>query len=192
MEIPLIPTYRVYRVYDIYIYFSPLIIILLKNEQKVGMLQQKRVDTRGVGISKNYKKIYIYTSLQPHPYISPILPPANHTHKPHPYISPTPQLSSILFTLHKVYKSMDDNCGECVECMVWLVGAVSRKWVESMGVVNRRWMWVEYMGVDSGCGCKEDPYSSCTYSSWICSFLQQHPYFCSLFMFSFLFLYFCI
>ena len=27
---------------------------------------------------------------------------------------------------------MDDNCGE---------------WVESMGVVNRRWVWVESMGV---------------------------------------------
>ena len=24
-----------------------------------------------------------------------------------------------------------------------------------MGVVSRRWMWVEYIGVASGCGCKE-------------------------------------
>ena len=24
-----------------------------------------------------------------------------------------------------------------------------------MGVVSRRWMWVESMGVSSGCGCKE-------------------------------------
>ena len=24
-----------------------------------------------------------------------------------------------------------------------------------MGVVSRRWMWVEYMGVTSGRGCKE-------------------------------------
>ena len=24
-----------------------------------------------------------------------------------------------------------------------------------MGVVSRRWMWVESMGVASGCGCKE-------------------------------------
>ena len=24
-----------------------------------------------------------------------------------------------------------------------------------MGVVSRRWVWVEYMGVASGCGCKE-------------------------------------
>ena len=54
--------------------------------------------------------------------------------------------------------------------------------VESMGVVSRRWVWVEYMCVASGCGCKEvhvyrflilliPIYSSCS----ICSFLQQHP-----------------
>ena len=24
-----------------------------------------------------------------------------------------------------------------------------------MGVVSRRWLWVESMGVASGCGCKE-------------------------------------
>ena len=24
-----------------------------------------------------------------------------------------------------------------------------------MGVVSRRWMWVESIGVTSGCGCKE-------------------------------------
>ena len=27
-----------------------------------------------------------------------------------------------------------------------------------MGVVSRRWMWVESMGVASGCGCKEVQY----------------------------------
>ena len=30
---------------------------------------------------------------------------------------------------------------------MWLVGVG--------GVVSRRWMWVESMGVASGCGCKE-------------------------------------
>ena len=35
-----------------------------------------------------------------------------------------------------------------------------------MGVVSRRWVWVESMAVSSGCGCKElyrfpYPYSSC-------------------------------
>ena len=29
-----------------------------------------------------------------------------------------------------------------------------------MGVVSRRWMWVESMGVASGCGCKELEISS--------------------------------
>ena len=45
-------------------------------------------------------------------------------------------------------------------------------------------MWVESMGVVSGCGCKEVyrflhiiyPYYSC-----ICSFLQHHPYFLFIF-----------
>ena len=49
-----------------------------------------------------------------------------------------------------------------------------------MGVVSRRWVWVESMGVASGCGCKEVyrfPHITYPYSSCICSFLQQHPYF---------------
>ena len=48
-----------------------------------------------------------------------------------------------------------------------------------MGVVSRRWMWVESMGVASGCGCKEVyrfPHITYPCSSCIC-FLQQHPYF---------------
>ena len=28
-------------------------------------------------------------------------------------------------------------------------------WAESIGVVSRRWVWVESMGVSSGCDCKE-------------------------------------
>ena len=39
---------------------------------------------------------------------------------------------------------------------------------------------VESMGVSSGCGCKEIyrfPHTTYPYSSCICSFLQQHPYF---------------
>ena len=49
-----------------------------------------------------------------------------------------------------------------------------------MGVISRKWMWVESMGVASGCGCKEVyrfPHITYPYSSCICSFLQQHPYF---------------
>ena len=69
---------------------------------------------------------------------------------------------------------------------VWLVGLVSRRrvWlvgVESMGVVSIGWMWVESMGVASGCGCKEVyrfPHITYPYSLLLYLFvLQQHPYF---------------
>ena len=49
-----------------------------------------------------------------------------------------------------------------------------------MGAVSRNWMWVESMGVASGCGCREIyrfPHITYPSSSCICSFLQQHPYF---------------
>ena len=49
-----------------------------------------------------------------------------------------------------------------------------------MGVISRRRVWVESMGVASGCGCNEVyrfPYITYPYSSSLCSFLQQHPYF---------------
>ena len=52
--------------------------------------------------------------------------------------------------------------------------------MKSMGVVSRRWMWVESMGVASGCGSKEVcrfPHITYPYSSCICSFLQQLPTF---------------
>ena len=60
-----------------------------------------------------------------------------------------------------------------------------------MDVVSRRWMWMESMLVASECGCNEVyrfPHITYLYSSCICSFLQQHPTFCSfLKCFSFLF-----
>ena len=43
-----------------------------------------------------------------------------------------------------------------------------------MGVVIRRWVWLEFIGVVSGC------FPHITYISLlpcICCFLQQHPYF---------------
>ena len=61
-------------------------------------------------------------------------------------------------------------------------------WAESIGVVSRRWVWVECMGVTSGCGCKEVyrfHHITYSYSSCICSFLQQHPYFLFFFLFKF-------
>ena len=48
------------------------------------------------------------------------------------------------------------------------------------------------MGVATGCGCKEVyrfPHTTYPYSSCICSFLQQHPYFLFIFLcFSFLYI----
>ena len=53
---------------------------------------------------------------------------------------------------------------------------------------------MESIGVASGCGCKEVyrfPHTTYPYSSCICSFLQQHPYFLFIFLkcFSFLYIY---
>ena len=48
-----------------------------------------------------------------------------------------------------------------------------------MGVVSRRWVWLECIGVVSG-WCKEVyryPHISYPYSTYISSFLQHHPYF---------------
>ena len=64
----------------------------LKYEQKVGMLLQKRTDTRGVGISSMRKSIYLLTTtpniqihrFHPHPLATPI------------YSTHSPQLSSII------------------------------------------------------------------------------------------------
>ena len=54
-----------------------------------------------------------------------------------------------------------------------------------MGVVSRRWVWVESMGVASGCGCKEVyRFSHITYPySPLVSvlFCSSIPTFCSLF-----------
>ena len=61
--------------------------------------------------------------------------PTSHTHTFHP-------LSTIVIhTLNFAQvKSMDDNCGE---------------WVECMGLVSRRWVWLVGVGGIYGCGCKE-------------------------------------
>ena len=50
-----------------------------KNEEKVGMLLQKRTDTRGVGISSMRKSIYLLTTT-----------PSSHTHRFHPLPLATP------------------------------------------------------------------------------------------------------
>ena len=50
----------------------------------------------------------------------------------------------------------------------------------SMEVVRRKRVWVEFMDVASGYGCKEVyrfHYITYLYSSCICSFLERHLYF---------------
>ena len=138
--------------------------------KKVGMLLQKSTDTRGVGISSMRKSIYLLkttpTSCSPHPLATPI-------HSTH-----SPQLSSILLT--------------CAKFKVWMTIVESgwNVWVWLVGVVSRR--WVESMGVTTGCGFKEIyrfPHTTYPYSSCICTFLQQHPYFFVHFVNVFTFLY---
>ena len=68
---------------------------------------------------------------------------------------------------------------------MWLVGVVSKRWVWLVGVGE--------MCVATGCGCKEVyrfPHTTYPYSSCICSFLQQRPYFLK--CFSSLFQYFFV
>ena len=116
------------------------------NEQKVGMLLQKRRDTRGVGISSMRKSIYILTTT-----------PSSHTHgfhplplatptscSPHPLASPihsthSPQLSSILLTCAK-FKVWLTIVESGLNVWVWIVGVVSRTWVWLLGVVVRRYI----------------------------------------------------
>ena len=52
-----------------------------------------------------------------------------------------------------------------------------------MGVVSMRWMWVESMGVVVRKCIDFNPHITYPYSSCICSFLQQHPYFLFIFYF---------
>ena len=54
-----------------------------------------------------------------------------------------------------------------------------------VGVVSKRWVWLVGVGGIHGCGCKEVyrfPHTTYPYSSCICSFLQQHPYFLFIFL----------
>ena len=73
---------------------------------------------------------------------------------------------------------MDDNCGEWVKCM----GVVSGCGEQEAGVASGSgWnLWVWLVGVVF----KEVyrfPHTTYPYSSCICSFLQQHPYFLFIF-----------
>ena len=108
------------------------------------MLLQKKTDTRGVGISRMRKSIYLLTTTI-----------TSHTHRFHPlplatpiHFTHTPQLSSILLT--------------CAKFKVWMTIVESgwNLWVWLVCLVSRRWVWLVGVGgiygCDySGCGCKE-------------------------------------
>ena len=121
-----------------------------KMNKKVGMLLQKRTDTRGVGISSMRKSIYLLTTT-----------PSSHTHRfhplplatpascsPHPLATPihsthSPQMSIVIHTLNFAQvKSMDDNCREWVEC----IGVASGCGEQEAGVASgsgwNLWVWL--------------------------------------------------
>ena len=54
---------------------------------------------------------------------------------------------------------MDDNRGEWVNLWMWLVGVVNWKWVWLVGGIYgcgfQEVVWLECIGVVSGCRCKE-------------------------------------
>ena len=119
-------------------------------KKEVGMLLQKSTDTRGVGISSMRKSIYLLKTT-----------PSSHTHRfhplplatptscsPHPLATPihsthSPQLSSILLTLHK-FKVWMTIVESGWNVWVWLVGVASGSgwnlWVWLLGVVLRRYI----------------------------------------------------
>ena len=70
---------------------------------------------------------------------------------------------------------MDDNCGEWVEC----TGVASGCGEQEAGVASGSgWnLWVWLLGVVVRRYIYRFPHTTYPYSSCICSFLQQHPYF---------------
>ena len=102
--------------------------------KKVGMLLQKRTDTRGVGISSMRKSIYLLKTI-----------PSSHTHRFHPLPLATPCKDILKKKKLCKVQSMDDNCGEWVECM----GVASGCGEQEMGVASGSgWnLWVWLMGV---------------------------------------------
>ena len=62
---------------------------------------------------------------------------------------------------------------------MWLVGVVSRRWVWLVGVVSRKRVCL--LGVVVRRYNYRFPHITYPYSSCICSFLQQHPYFLFIF-----------
>ena len=106
------------------------------------LLQKKhRYKRSGVGISSMRKSIYLLTTT-----------PTSYIHRFHPLPLATPTLHNChpYFELAQV-KSMDDNCGEWVECMGVASGCGEQEagvasgsgwnlWVWLLGVVVRRYI----------------------------------------------------
>ena len=118
------------------------------------MLLQKGTDTREVGISSMRKSIYMYlltTTLSSHTHRFHPLPLATPTScSPHPLATPihsthSPQLSSILWTLHIWMTIVESGWN----VWVWLVGVASGSgwnlWVWLLGVVVRRYMYIDFL-----------------------------------------------
>ena len=81
------------------------------------------------------KSIYLLTTTpSSHTHLL-LTTPTSHTNRFHP------PSTIVIHTLNFAQvKSMDDNCVE---------------WVECMGVVSRRWLWLVGVGGICGCGCKD-------------------------------------
>ena len=108
---------------------------IFKNEQKVGMLLQKRTDTRGVGISSMRKSISPY----------------NHTHRFHPLPLATPASCSP----HPLATPIHSTHSQKLKVWMTIVESGWNEWVWLVGVVSRRWVWLVGEGGIYGCGYKE-------------------------------------
>ena len=100
----------------------------IKKMKKSRDTAAKRTDTREVGISSMRKSIYLLTTT-----------PSSHTHRFHPLPLATPDTHT--FNLCKV-KSMDDNCGEWVECMGVAGGCGEQEAGVARGSGRNLWVWL--------------------------------------------------
>ena len=74
---------------------------------------------------------------------------------------------------------MADNCGEWVKCMAVASGCGEQEVGVASGSGWNLWVWL--LGVVVRYVVYRFPHTTYPYSSCICSFLQQHPYFLFIF-----------
>ena len=98
-------------------------------------------------------EMYFTYSFQPHP------PPANHTYR----FQPTSHTHLLLTTptshTHR-FHPLSTIVIHTLNFHTLNLCKLQREWVESIlvwlvGVVSRKWVWLECIGVVSGCGCKD-------------------------------------